>query len=850
MKIFLSHSSSDKDIVERVFKELGAGICHYDVATFDPTGFLPEQIYSALAESTHFVLFASDKALNSGWVEGELKTLFINWMSSKTAKAMVFLLRGGDRSLVPSWLQNYVITEHPTPSHIACRILSEYDNWQINESNVPPFYRSNELKNVETQLLVEASKMPTCLIICGPDGFGRKELINQIFSRNFRNISLRKIHIYTENFDSDVDFYRSLKGVFSLTTARELVNSVEAYKNLPLGERLDQIVELIQKLCSGSQTIILDATDSIFNDSGEILDWMEQLIRKLPSTPYPYLNITANRRPNYIKSYIAERTVICYLDPLSTEDSSLLFRWWLSKFDVSLPNHISELIFEQVTGNPKQIESAVRLLKNIPDVLDIKNIKINVFADLERNVSKLLTKVASDDLSRLILSLVADCGHIAQSDLLTIVTKVTDIDNETIIECYKKLHSYGFLQSDAICIKVPNFLSRTAKSLGKAEPINAQLKLCWSALAESIEKITYDSETSYTILNEACILKLKSGVNSITGIESLILPSQCIRTARQLYDSKEYLQAYKLNERAFQARLALTDDGAIEALRYCGMSAARLNKNDLLMITLANFKEYAGNIRAQRIAEFIRGFNYRLAGKFDEALTHMQRAVGGGAQDIHVFRELSFLYLSTNDPQKAKIYISKAIAKARNNSYILELQILTELAFGKGYVIHNDKSILELIDVLENIDMFNNKSHVFRAKIEYLLTRGDTQQARELFDGYNKNYEIGIVPKKLLEAKLLIAESKFYDAVNVLNQAKNKVFESRNVQRRSVVPMIAELLIHAASGVSISNGIIEFKHNKNYLPSSIREKIKLELSEQVAYSQYKLSAEERKILNL
>lgn len=152
MKVFLSHSSSDKDIVEKVYKELGAGICHYDIATFDPVGFLPEIIYSALAESTHFVLFASENALNSEWVKGELKNLFINWMRSKTASVMVFLLRGGTRSSIPDWLQNYVITEHPTPTHIACRILSEYDHWQNNEFSAPPFYRSSELKNVETQL--------------------------------------------------------------------------------------------------------------------------------------------------------------------------------------------------------------------------------------------------------------------------------------------------------------------------------------------------------------------------------------------------------------------------------------------------------------------------------------------------------------------------------------------------------------------------------------------------------------------------------------------------------------------------------------------------------------------------
>jgi hypothetical protein len=62
--------------------------------------------------------------------------------------------------------------------------------------------------------------------------------------------------------------------------------------------------------------------------------------------------------------------------------------------------------------------------------------------------------------------------------------------------------------------------------------------------------------------------------------------------------------------------------------------------------------------------------------------------------------------------------------------------------------------------------------------------------------------------------------------------------------------MIADLLIQAASGVSISNGIEEFEQNKKYLPSTIREKTKSELSQQVAFSKYKLSNKERKTLCL
>jgi hypothetical protein len=852
MKIFLSHSSSDKDIVEKVYKELGAGICHYDVATFDPTGFLPNQIYSALEESTHFVLFASRKALDSSWVQGELKNLFINWMRSKTTTVMVFLLRDGDRSSVPDWLKNYVITEHPTPTHIACRILSEYDCWQNNESNIPPFYRSNESTNLETRLIVEAAKMPTCLLISGLDGFGRKELINEVFKRHFRNVSHRKIHIYTENFDSDVDFYKSLRGLFSLTTAREFVDTVNSYKELTLDQRLSELVELIQLLCEGSQTIILEASDSsILDDSGEINDWIEQLIIKLPSTSYPCLNITTNRKPNYVKSYILEKTVVYHLEPLPTQESSLLFQWWLNKLEVSLSTPIKELVLEQVTGNPKLIESSIRLLKNIPDVSDIGNIKKNVFSDLERNASKLIINIASDDLSKLTLSLIADCGSIAISDLLIVVKQVTNQNEESIRNCYKKLRSYGLIQSDDICIKVPNFLIRTAKSLGKVEPIATQLKDCWKTLAESMGEISCNDETSFTILNEACILKLKSGINSIVGIESLILPSQCLRTARQLYDNNEYGRAYELGHRAFIARLALTDDGAIEALRYCGMSAARLNNSDLLAETKTNFKEYLTNKRAKRIYEFIQGFNFRLAGEFDKALNHMQEAVQlkGGEQDFHVLRELAFLYLSTNEPQKAKIYINKAAATARNNSFILEMQILIELALGKGYVIHNEKSISELIDNLEYIEPFSNKKHTLRVRVEYLLTRGDVEEARRLFDGYYKQGSDGI-PKNLLEAKLLIAERKFSDAVSLLNKTKKKIFNTQESQRRSTLPMIADLLTQAAGGISISNGIIEYKQNQKYLPSAIQEKTKKELTEQVAYSKYNLSSEERKTLGL
>lgn len=536
MKIFLSHSSADKDIVGKVFNELGAGICHYDIATFDPVGFLPEQISAALNESTHFVLFASAKALCSGWVQGELRTLYADWMRSKTKKVMVFLMRDGERSAVPQWLQDYVITEHPSPQHIACRILGEYDNLQIT----PPSYRSDEVKALEKGIAVEKSKMPTCTLICGTDGMGRKALINELFDRRFRNVPRRKILLYSENFDTDIDLYRSLKGAITLTTARELLADIDCMSAQPLSQRLEGLSSLIMQACEGAQTIILDATDSIFTDSGELVEWAEKLIEILPTANYPLLNITTTRRPNFIRTNINEKIALCYLEPLENDDSSLLFDWWLKELDVNLPSGISDFVLEHVSGNPKLIEAAVRLLKTIPDVSDTRNIRRFVFPDLERSASKLLATVANNDLSKLILSFTVDCGHINFSDLVTTVSKIAGGGTDATRDCYASLLAYGFLQADSISVKVPSFIARAAKSFGQKEPILTHLKQCWAALSDSVSTLSLDEETSISVINEACVLKLKSGMNSMVGIDSLILPSQCLRIARQSYDQNNF----------------------------------------------------------------------------------------------------------------------------------------------------------------------------------------------------------------------------------------------------------------------------------------------------------------------
>lgn len=71
-KAFLSHSSSDKNLVRKIASLLGIQRCVLDENSFEPGARTLDEIFRELDESDVFVLFISDKALNSEWVQTTL----------------------------------------------------------------------------------------------------------------------------------------------------------------------------------------------------------------------------------------------------------------------------------------------------------------------------------------------------------------------------------------------------------------------------------------------------------------------------------------------------------------------------------------------------------------------------------------------------------------------------------------------------------------------------------------------------------------------------------------------------------------------------------------------------------
>lgn len=71
-KVFLSHSSKDKDFVRRVANIIGLNFCVIDECEFEIGMKNINEIFKGIDKSDIFVYFISQHSLESEWVKREL----------------------------------------------------------------------------------------------------------------------------------------------------------------------------------------------------------------------------------------------------------------------------------------------------------------------------------------------------------------------------------------------------------------------------------------------------------------------------------------------------------------------------------------------------------------------------------------------------------------------------------------------------------------------------------------------------------------------------------------------------------------------------------------------------------
>lgn len=183
-KAFLSHSSAQKDFVCKVADLIGHDHLRFDMQCFEPGMELNKAIKENIDNADLFVIFFSKEALESAWVEDELRYVRPRIKDKRMAFCPFIIDDRTKWSDVPEWVSDY-LTETVINPFIVANIIKRRIRELVYES-IPYLFQKEELFEGRG---TDMEKMKTAyyekeglraVIVSGIKHVGRKK-----FAKNF-----------------------------------------------------------------------------------------------------------------------------------------------------------------------------------------------------------------------------------------------------------------------------------------------------------------------------------------------------------------------------------------------------------------------------------------------------------------------------------------------------------------------------------------------------------------------------------------------------------------------------------------------------------------------------------------
>ncbi len=194
IKVFLSHSSVQKPIVEEVANEIGWDFAILDKFVFESGRKLIDEINNAIDVTSVFVLFASKESLNSEWCKTELA----NVRDLVDEGRCHFCAFSVDENIdimsdAKPWVRHYLTNYYDNPKTLARVIQRKIIEilWDKHpELKLKEYHyvgRDKELAQMMTLVYENRNLKSRCVIASGIRHIGRKRFLLQFMVNKMDN---------------------------------------------------------------------------------------------------------------------------------------------------------------------------------------------------------------------------------------------------------------------------------------------------------------------------------------------------------------------------------------------------------------------------------------------------------------------------------------------------------------------------------------------------------------------------------------------------------------------------------------------------------------------------------------
>lgn len=749
-KAFLSHSSKDKGLVEKIATQLGKNNCHYDKFTFEAGNLTLDEIFKSLEDTDVFVLFISQTALESEWIEKEISQARILSSDKRIERIFPIII---DKSVhytdkrIPEWIRkpynlrvfdNEVIILKKIKQLLRESNFSQFSHLRdINDLFVG---RNEIMQEFERRIINIENTKPTCIIASSFfEGMGRRT-----FLRNGL-IKTRIIDKWYEPVPISIGAKESIEDFLYKLNFVEL--TPEIFEKNFAADDLESKIKLGQKFLSKysetKEILFIIDEGSIVLPNHTLVGWFRDIISTPELKNQVSICLISKFKPYGPHIKKLGNVLNFQIDELSYEDTQTLFIQYLNIINQQLRPEDVKFFLQYLNGIPGQIIYAANLIESM-GLVDSKSFVKDIEEFDELRALSILDFLKDDLLATQMLIALSKFEIISHDLVFQIfgendevykaIQKLSDL---TLFFSISSTHDYLKLNSS-----ISDYINRSKLEL--SQPVSLRIKeMAKEAIKKPLE-LTESSDYSEFLFTLENMIKENISIPS-----KYLIPSFILKSIIKEYNDRQYKKVIQLatklleNEQKFDYQIIRETRNWL-CLAYCRTQNEKFFK-------VINFFDNQDN-ESQIDFHFLLGFYYRNGDKMEDAEYHFLEVLKIDENHSRTKRELVNVYLRKGE-------YMKALNWARDNYQKFKTNILHIQAYFTCLIKKNDKSEFDLTvikELLQNASKSldkkaNNVVREMQAEYDFYIANNAKSAINSLKESLRMNQHNYFAFRALLE---------------------------------------------------------------------------------------------------
>jgi Tfp pilus assembly protein PilF len=644
IKCFLSHSSNDKNsYVRLVAQRLRREVRVFDEDTFEEGMITTEEIARGLDESTLFVFFISTAALDSRWVQDELKGAKSRFDDAQIQRIYPIIIDENvrhDDARIPAWMRECLNIQPILKPTVAARKINARllelawgSHPRLRERKEIFVGRNDLLEQVEERLDDFNQVAPIALIASGLPAIGRKTFLQK---------ALKKANLVRESYDFPAITLAQLDSIedflLKLSDLGMVSFDLPSLATIDLNQKFDLAKSLSYKIASEGERVLIEDHGVLVHGSGELVDWFREVLINLSTIAHLTFCIASKFRLKNSFNRTFPHAFSVALHELDVSERNGLLSRYARFHSLNLtPNDLS-FFADLLTGLPAQALFAIDLIN-----------ELGIYQ--AKRQSHTIQQYGSDK-AQVVLETYKDRKD--ELDLIHLLSRFEFISYEVlfdIVDEKKYAPILDTLLSASICERLGTGSDYIRVNEVIRDFVNRYRFRVSSEFEESIknhvQRFIELYEDDNRDISDYIFSAQEALRNGYDLTDHILAPSVMVKTIKRIYDEeRNYIVAVELADRVL-VRERFLHNSTVNHVRFIQCQAlARLRR-----------PRFFDEVR--KVPEpdcfFLLGFFFRISGQYEKAEENLKRVIGHqrNRRDQRAVGELVLVYMQSDEYEKA-----------------------------------------------------------------------------------------------------------------------------------------------------------------------------------------------------